>query len=207
MYLSRVALDIKKYESMKALYNLERLHGMVERSFLGGRQRNLWRLDRLGGQDYLLLLSPLPPQTNAVPDQIGYASSVWETKSYDKLLSRIAEGSKWYFRLTANPTIATKMKKEKRGKVKAITVVHKQKEWLMRQGTNKGFNLQDTQFDVVQSEWRTIKKSSKEIQILAVTFEGLLTVTDKEAFCDTLVSGLGREKAYGMGLLTVVPNG
>jgi len=49
MYLSRVAIDVKRYESMKALYNLEILHGMIESSFEGERKRNLWRVDRMGG--------------------------------------------------------------------------------------------------------------------------------------------------------------
>ena len=205
MYLSRVAIDVKKYESMKALYNQEILHGMIESSFLGERQRNLWRLDHLLGEKYLLVLSNTPPQNNTLPEQIGYENSVWETKQYDSLLERITEGSRWYFRLTANPTIAEHVEGKKRGKVKAITVVHKQREWLTRTSAKKGFFVQESQFDVVQSEWRTIKKEGKEIQILAVTFEGILNVTNAEVFRQTLISGIGREKAYGMGLLTVVP--
>ena len=34
---------------------------------------------------------------------------------------------------------------------------------------------------------------------------GILTVTDADTFCQTLILGIGREKAYGMGLLTVAP--
>ena len=205
MYLSRVAIDVKKYESMKALFNQEVLHGMVESSFPGERQRNLWRLDHLSGEEYLLLLSHKPPQNNSLPEQIGYDNSTWETKLYDNLLTRTVEGSKWFFRLTANPTIAMHLEGGQRGKIKAITVIPKQREWLIKQGVKKGFLVQENQFDVVQSEWRTIKKEGKEILILAVTFEGVLRVTDAEAFCQTLTKGIGREKAYGMGLLTVVP--
>ena len=36
-------------------------------------------------------------------------------------------------------------------------------------------------------------------------FKGILNVTDAEVFRQTLISGVVREKAYGMGLLTVVP--
>ncbi len=207
MYLSRVAIDEKKYESMKALYNLERLHGMVENSFPGERQRNLWRLDRLAEESYILLLSNLPPQSDTLPRQIGYCDSTWETKSYDTLLSKITAGSRWYFRLTANPTMAVSEDGRNRGRVKAITVSHQQREWIKRQGLRKGFLLQDGQFDIVQNEWKTIKKGDREIQILAASFEGILTVTDAETFRQTLITGIGREKAYGMGLLTVVPYG
>ena len=40
--------------------------------------------------------------------------------------------------------------------------------------------------------------------MLAVTYEGMLTVTDAELFRQALTQGIGREKAYGMGLLTIM---
>ncbi len=205
MYLSRVAIDFTKHESRRALYNLEKMHGMVESSFLGERQRNLWRVDRIEEENYLLLLSPKPPQKNSLPEQIGYDNSVWETKSYEGIVSRIHEGMKCHFRLTANPTVAMHEKDNKRGKVKAITIVAKQREWMKKQAEKGGFLIQDNQFDVVESEWRTLKKANKEVHILAVTFEGMLTITNRESFLNALTGGIGREKAYGMGLLTVIP--
>ena len=39
---------------------------------------------------------------------------------------------------------------------------------------------------------------------MAVTYEGILQVNDVEKFRKVLVEGLGREKAYGLGLLTVM---
>ena len=206
MFLSRVAIDSKKRETMLALYNLEKLHGMIENSFSGERKRNLWRIDQLYGKDYLLLLSPVPPENDNLPEQIGFSGEGWETKNYEKLLTRISEGSKWRFRLTANPTVAQPMEKGQRGTVKAITLVPKQREWLIKQSEKKGFQLSDLQFDVVRSEWKIFKKGSQENRILAVTYEGILTVSDAERFCQTLQTGIGREKAYGMGLLTVTSN-
>jgi hypothetical protein len=38
---------------------------------------------------------------------------------------------------------------------------------------------------------------------LAVLFEGLLRVTDKDAFLETLTHGIGPAKAFGFGLLSV----
>ena len=42
------------------------------------------------------------------------------------------------------------------------------------------------------------------VTLLSVAYEGLLTVTDAEAFRHTLTEGVGRGKAYGMGLLTII---
>ena len=39
-----------------------------------------------------------------------------------------------------------------------------------------------------------------------VTFEGMLKVTDAELFRKTLREGIGKEKAYGCGLMTVLGN-
>lgn len=46
------------------------------------------------------------------------------------------------------------------------------------------------------------KKKSGSIK--GVTYEGMIRVTDEELFKELLVSGIGRGKAYGMGLFTIV---
>ena len=48
------------------------------------------------------------------------------------------------------------------------------------------------------------KKETRE-NLVSATFEGILTVTDEEKFRETLVMGIGRKKAYGFGLLTIIP--
>ena len=52
-----------------------------------------------------------------------------------------------------------------------------------------------------------IRDRSKEVRLLSVTFEGVLTVTEAARFRETLTQGLGRGKAYGNGLMTVVSIG
>ena len=40
---------------------------------------------------------------------------------------------------------------------------------------------------------------------LSVVFDGLLRITDAEAFRETLLRGIGSAKAYGFGLLSIAP--
>ena len=40
--------------------------------------------------------------------------------------------------------------------------------------------------------------------LLTVTYEGVLEVTDAAAFREALTNGIGRGKAYGMGMMTVM---
>ena len=43
--------------------------------------------------------------------------------------------------------------------------------------------------------------------LLAVTYEGILQVTDPEQFRALLCQGMGRGKAYGLGLMTILHGG
>lgn len=87
-----------------------------------------------------------------------------------------------------------------------ITPNH-QKEWLLNRAERFGFELKEDEFQVTGSRWYRFRKKKDEktyVSLLAVTFEGVLTVKDAELFKQTLCNGIGREKAFGMGLLTVV---
>lgn len=208
MYLSRVMLDPNKRETMKALASPSIFHGAVESAFPGEKKRRLWRVDTLRGKRCILILSEDIPELGRFAAQFGYAGE-YETKSYDKLLERIETGSSWRFRFTANPTYAEPTgEKNKRGKVKAHRTEEHQREWLKRKAEQNGFTVSDADFSVSRAEFLRFKKgdggSSRTVNMISVTFDGVLEVTDKEKFKNALCCGIGREKAYGMGLLTIM---
>ena len=205
MYLSRIELDLTRRDTMRALSNPNLLHGAVERAFPGERERRLWRLDTLRGRQYLLLLSPQKPDLRRMAAQFG-TGEAGQTKSYASLLDRITEGSTWRFRLTANPTKSCKTAKADRGEVHAHVSVKYQEEWLLERAEKHGFSLEPDGFAVTSSKWYSFCKGAerKRVSLLGVTYEGVLRVTDAERFCQALIEGIGRGKAYGMGLLTVV---
>lgn len=210
MYLSRLRLDISKRGTMKALASPNLFHGAIESAFTGDRQRNLWRVDRLRGDYYILLLSKTPPELTSFSQQFGFQDEQppWLTKDYSGLLERITQGGKWNFRLVANPTISCSAKhSEARGAVRAHITPEYQKKWLSARAEKHGFSLNEDEFLITQSKWLMFFKGSPErnrVTLLSVTYEGLLTVTDAEAFRHTLTEGVGRGKAYGMGLLTII---
>ena len=51
------------------------------------------------------------------------------------------------------------------------------------------------------------KNGTRLVTLLAVTYEGVLQVTDPEAFKALLCEGVGRGKAYGLGLMTIIHRG
>ena len=204
MYLSRIRLNLARTDTMRALVAPNLFHGAIESSDQD-RMRKLWRLDTLRGESYLLILSPQALDLSSVAEQFGYDAD-YESKVYDGLLERISNGSRWQFRLKANPTVQKFSEKKGRGKVIAhITPAH-QGEWLQKQSEKYGFSLADGEWLVTESRWYRFKKnrsSTNTVSLLSVTFEGILTVTDAEAFKKALSDGIGREKAYGMGLITI----
>ena len=203
MLLSRLALDITKRATMIALQNPAMFHGAIERAFEPRSSRTLWRIDVLHRQHYLLLLSEEEPNFTAFIAQFGTGEAA-ETRSYDSLLERIEDGSTWQFRLCANPTYS-KTKPNGRGTVCAHSTVEHQCRWLKEQAQKHGFALADDEFTVVHSQWYTFSKSTGDkVKLLSVTYEGLLSVTDAESFREALTQGIGRGKAYGMGLMTLI---
>lgn len=203
MILSRIALDTAKRPTMLALYNPSMFHGAVEQAFALRTGRRLWRVDTLQGERYLLLLSENAPDCTGIVRQFG-TGKVPEMCDYTPLLERIEQGSRWQFRLRANPTYS-KSRAEGRGSVHAHTSPEHQMRWLQEQGAAHGFSVvEDTAYST-QIRWYTFtKKAGSRVRLLGVTYEGLLTVTDAQAFREALINGIGRGKAYGMGLLTVM---
>lgn len=215
MFLSRIALNVNKRETMQVLASPQMLHGAVEQIHDGERQRNLWRIDRLSDTSYLLVLSPQRPDMQRIADQYGFPDSdqPFETKDYDKLLARLQSGQTWQFRLRANPVRSSSQEKtdsSRRGKVFAHVTQDQQKQWLQSRAPACGFALHDSQFDVVHTEWLKFKKGRQgnhEVTIRTATFEGVLEITDVDRFREILQSGIGRAKAYGCGLLTIMRQG
>lgn len=213
MYLSRVELDLERRSTMIMLTAPQKMHGTIEKCFGMERRRRLWRLDKLGGNLYLLLLSEEKPDLTCVVEQFGTGRDP-ETKDYEPLLGRIQSGSLWRFRLTANPTKScikdeTEGAKKiplKRGKVRACSTVKEQMKWLRERGEKHGFLLAEDGFNVVHSQWIRFQKgeSSRTVTLMSVTYEGYLQVTDEEKFRRLLTEGIGRGKAYGLGLMTIM---
>lgn len=206
MYLSRILLDTTKRETLLALSSPAMFHGAVESAFSGERKRNLWRVDQLNGQYYLLILSHDVPRPDAALEQFSKSGTACETKDYEPLLQRVKNGTSWNFMLRANPTYSVSAEKGARGRVCAHSTTEHQRQWLLRQSLQHGFTLEEEQFDVVMSRWYHFSKGikGKQVSLLAATYTGRLTVTDADAFRDMLTQGLGREKAYGVGLMTLV---
>lgn len=197
------------------------------------RPRHLWRVDTIGKHKYLLLISDSRPDLDKL-EKFGVKGTA-STKKYDQYLDKISNDSYWKFRLVANPThrifesgksrvvphvtIEQQMtwlldRSEKNGFqfLKLNSDIDSDSSWIRADGKEvpKSLGLEYS-FKITQRDWPNLikdkdqKKAGIKVRLSRVTFEGILKVTDSQKFKDVLVKGLGREKAYGMGLLTVLP--
>jgi CRISPR system Cascade subunit CasE len=88
-----------------------RLHAAVAGSFPAWstpelQSRTLWRVDlEPAGPAWLYILSENEPSLVGLDEQIGFPDRppTWQSRPYDKLLSRLAPDQLWSFRLVANP--------------------------------------------------------------------------------------------------------
>jgi len=205
MYMTRMELDRSRRATIAALASPNKLHGAIESGFSGDRQRRLWRIDELDGRCYLLVVSEDAPDLSCAAAQFAPAPDCWQTREYDAFLQRITVGSRWHFRLSANPTISYPREGEKRGKVCAHVTAEQQKAWLMQRAGKCGFRLKEEDYEVVKRGVLNFYKGAdrKRVTLGVCEYEGWLEIADADLMRETLTKGIGRGKAYGLGLLTI----
>lgn len=152
-------------------------------------------------------------------------------RSLDPLFACIATGQVLTFRLRANPTrwtiLSDRPEPNRTPHRVALVKEDEQIAWLARKGAaGGGFALHTVEVmhrdatgetgvvsvpdlritDDPDVRWRSAP-SAKEPNLTfgAVRYEGRLRVTDTDQFRETLRQGVGRGKAFGFGLLSVMP--
>ncbi|WP_289266084.1 type I-E CRISPR-associated protein Cas6/Cse3/CasE [Dubosiella newyorkensis] len=210
MILTRILLDVKNPHTILALGNPNLFHGALEKS-VRGTETPLWRVDTLNGNYYLMVLSKEKLDAEVLTSQFSESKECVQSVDYNCLLTRLEPGSIWNFRLVANPTVSIKTRPHSRERGKVVACIHEEQQldWLKKKAEKNGFMFQENQVRIVGERWIRFKKHKdmplkKGVCFFSVTFEGILEVTNVKKFIYALENGIGKEKAYGMGLLTVV---
>ena len=191
MYITQIELDTRNHQIFKKLRSLDDYHAYIESAFpaeqlLGMRKRHLWRLD---GQTILLTSEDEPDK-----EALGKYGKV-AIKDYSKFVENISSTRPYRFKLVANPL-------QMGIKDRRIPCHGNQErlEWLTKQGARYGFTV--IQAKITGYKENRIRKY--HFTVKSVTFEGILQVADIEKFKQALAQGIGRGKAYGCGLMTVM---
>jgi CRISPR system Cascade subunit CasE len=208
MYLSRVEIDSANRHDMRNLNHLGAYHNWVEQSFpdevkAGVRSRKLWRIDRIADKKYLLVVSETVPDREQIETYAVKGSLA--TKNYDPFLNSIREGDHYRFRIILNPVHSVMEEGRTRGKVYPLFAEADQRRFFSERAVGHGFRVQEDQFLIVERGQETLlKKGKRSTDLVKAVYEGWLTVEDRALFTDLLCHGMGREKAYGFGMMTVI---
>ena len=224
MFLHRLHLDPRCREVRRDLGDPYQLHATLCRAFSPEGEKCppnafLWRLEPesdASGAPRILI------QSRVIPDWTRIALSNWLIQDPDPpvnladrlKLDAIRAGQRYRFRLRANP--ATYINGKRQGLLKR----EDQEIWILHKGHKRhGFALPTlaalaahegigSHVDVRISQEQMLRgrqHAGNGIRVFSVLYDGILEVTEPEAFRATLASGIGHGKVLGLGLLSVAP--
>lgn len=208
MYFSRVMIDWENRQKSRDLSHLGAYHNWVETCFpeefsKKERSRKLWRVDRLQGKDYLLIVSETKPDRQAM-EKYGVAGTA-ESKNYDPFLASLSQGEQAMFRVTLNPVKSICPVGTRRGRVVPLANAV-QENFLLDRAEKLGFQIQPSNFQIVERGAEPFKKKGqRDMKLKKAVYEGKLTILDADKMRKTLTEGIGKKKAYGFGLMTLIP--
>lgn len=192
--------------------------------------RVLWRLDRNDRAEVMLyIVGPERPDLTHLVEQAGWPAATssgdrgWRSFDYAPFLDRLSKGGVWAFRLTANPMHHVRTRDGAPIKRTAHITARHQLGWLLERQERSGFRIlakaeerrlveRGDEYQVIVRDRRTLafdKRGSgggrNRVTVATATFDGRAEVTDPDALRRVLVTGLGKAKAYGCGLMTLAP--
>lgn len=205
--LSKVDIDMDRRHARRSIASPERVYAII-RLAVDDDTRTLWRIDRTGNGMRLYIVGPEPNEGTL--RQLGSTL----TRDYTPLLNAIAVGTEWRFRLAAAPEKAINSGiPGKRGKRVSLLDDASRMEWLQRKLAANGAHLPINRIGQPEAMIRSdgyaafAHGDGNRVTFATTVYEGILAVDDPERLRAALVKGIGRGKAYGMGLLTLKPVG
>ena len=212
IYFSKIRPDFHNRDARNAMSDTEKLHKLLMSAFpdFGGNGREKTNLlFRVETDGYIIASSTIKPDWSF----LGPGFMVESTNVLDLSTTQFA-GADFAFRLVANPTY----KKSGSKNVVPLREYYTQNfldkykmaknpptvfEWMERKANNSGFQIR--QLSAVGLNYRPDGSSRRSINFKMYLFEGQLRVVDVPLFARTLKTGIGREKAFGCGLLSIAP--
>lgn len=221
MYITRVIVDGESLAAYRLAASPYRVHALVEAVCSGEGSsselgRNLWRLDSVGDDLYLYIVSPEAPDSEGLAARVGEPAVRVLTKLYDSQLEKLKNGQVWHFRLKANPVRKVLVDKGRVqrdgiiGTIQGMVTEEQQIQWLMnrqeklgiRVTTGDGGHPQITLHDRRREQF---KRGHSTVTLTTAVYDGVIEVADVELFKRALCYGIGRAKGFGCGLMTIAP--
>lgn len=161
--------------------------------------RVLFRFDIEGDDGYLCVQSKAEPDWSRLPEPI-------RKNITGPVPLAIPKAERFRFRLLAKPSfrIGKKGDSDKGFRV-TIAEPDNQMQWLRRKGEEHGFSIERCL--LTERVWHDTKTNEllngNPKPLYGVQFDGILRVTDRDRLIHAVANGIGPQKAYGFGLLSL----
>ncbi|MEV0051042.1 type I-E CRISPR-associated protein Cas6/Cse3/CasE [Saccharopolyspora shandongensis] len=205
--LTQLRLNPQHRDVGRDLDDAHRMHRRVMSLFpntLGdharAQARILYRVEQHPIGAVVLVQSEHQPNLGALPP--NYAAAA--THQLDAVLARITTGLTVRYRILANPTrIETTEGKKKRRWLRGDDAL----TWWQHRATQAGLQPHTIQLtgETVITGRRGTHESTPRICHGTSLFDGTATIIDPDAVRHAVLTGIGKARAYGCGLLSLAP--
>lgn len=216
LWLTRLNPDARSRDVIADLNDARRLHKRIMSLFPDGQGSSpraamgvLYRVEHDTARGLRILVqSQHAPSGQRLPEGYGDLASPIILKG---LLEKLELGISVNYRITGNPTkrAAGHDPKNPNGRLGRGDLVSltgsRAEEWWERRAAVAGLQLHSLTARPLP-ELTSQSDRSQPLTIRAVQFDGTATITDPEAARVAVVDGIGRGRAFGCGLLSVLPH-
>lgn len=182
---TRITLNPVNPDVRKVLRSPEAIHAVVSAA-TSGSSRPLWRLDG----DRLYIVSD-QLDTDRLEARLG--KPIINTLDYRPFLDKLQNGETRRFTLTATPVVS---KDGKRTPLRTPAGMH---QWAEGKLTQAGARLDA--LDILDVHATRFNRQGRKLTFHTVEYTGEITITDRDKLTQTMLSGIGHGKAYGLGLM------
>ncbi|KWW98097.1 hypothetical protein TH66_22755 [Carbonactinospora thermoautotrophica] len=208
VWLTRLRPDLRHPAARHDLRDAHDLHRrimMLVPDDLGEHARRetglLYRVEHTPSGPQILVQSRVAPDPRRLP--AGYATA--ETRRLDPLLNQLRTGVVIRYRIAGNPS--KRLAKASPGPGRPGQVVPLRgadaEQWWIKQAEKHGLQVASLIARPVPDARGD--KNGTRIKHAIVQFDGTAVVTDPDLVRAAVLSGIGRGKAYGCGLLSLAP--
>lgn len=191
MYLTKIILSRKNYFDLRIKDDYS-IHRIVYDLFaFPGCQRFLY-VDKgyRDGFNTVLVLSPHEPK--------GQSDIRLETKVVSP--SFLLKGT-YGFEIVLNPVKRNNSTKKLEPIIGQLPLLN----WFIQKCEKNGFSVDEKQLTAKTLNTQVITGKQQDFPQNKAVFTGVLTVTNQELFEKAFFSGIGKSKAFGFGMLQLIP--